>query len=71
VRYWKKQKELLKNVKSDSRAFHGPKAGKSAYFAHPGFSAAKLEKKSANYASKYRIIMFFMNIYISHIHIHI
>jgi hypothetical protein len=39
VRYWRKQKELLKNAKS------GPKAGKSAYFTHPDFSAAKLEKK--------------------------
>jgi hypothetical protein len=45
VRYWRKQKELLKNAKSDSRAFRGPKAGKSAYFTHPDFSAAKLEKK--------------------------
>jgi hypothetical protein len=45
VRYSRKQKELLKNSKSDSRAFHGPKAGKSAYFTHPDFSAAKLEKK--------------------------
>jgi hypothetical protein len=45
VRYWRKQKELLKNAKSDSRAFCGPKAGKSAYFTHPDFSAAKLEKK--------------------------
>jgi hypothetical protein len=47
VRYWRKQKELLKNAKSDSSAFCGPKAGKSAYFTHPDFSAAKLEKKSA------------------------
>ena len=31
VRYWRKQKEALRNTKSDSRAFHGPKAGK--YFA--------------------------------------
>jgi hypothetical protein len=45
VRYWRKQKELLKNAKCDSRAFRGPKAGKSAYFTHPDFSAAKLEKK--------------------------
>ena len=29
--YWRKQKEALRNTKSDSRAFHGPKAGK--YFA--------------------------------------
>jgi hypothetical protein len=29
VRYWRKQKELFKNAKSDSRAFRGPKAGKS------------------------------------------
>jgi hypothetical protein len=43
---WRKQKELLKNAKCDSRAFHGPKAGKSAYFTHPGFLAAKLEKKN-------------------------
>jgi transposase-like protein len=27
VRYWRKQKELLKNAKSDSRAFRDPKAG--------------------------------------------
>jgi hypothetical protein len=45
VRYWRKQKELLKNAKSDSRAFRGPKAGKSAYFTHTDFSVAKLEKK--------------------------
>jgi hypothetical protein len=44
VRYWRKQKELLKNSKSDSRAFRGPKAGKSAYFTHSDFSAAKLKK---------------------------
>jgi hypothetical protein len=47
VRYWRKQKELLKDAKHDGRAFRGPKAGKSAYFKHPEFSAAKLEKKSA------------------------
>jgi hypothetical protein len=46
VGYWRKEKELLINAKSDSRAFRGPKAGKSAYFMHPDFSAAKLEKKS-------------------------
>jgi hypothetical protein len=45
VLYWRKQKELLKNAKSDNRAFRGPKAGKSAYFTHPDFSAVKLEKK--------------------------
>jgi hypothetical protein len=45
VRYWRKQKELLKNAKSDSKAFRGPKAGKSAYFKHSEFSAPKLEKK--------------------------
>jgi hypothetical protein len=28
VRYWRKQKELLKNAKSDSRAFRGSKTGK-------------------------------------------
>jgi hypothetical protein len=28
-------------------AFRGLKAGKSAYFTHPDFSVAKLEKKSA------------------------
>jgi hypothetical protein len=28
VRYWRKPKEILKNAKSDSRAFCGPKAGK-------------------------------------------
>jgi hypothetical protein len=46
MHYWRKQKELLKNARSDSRAFHGAKAGKSAYFMHPNFSVAKLEKKS-------------------------
>jgi hypothetical protein len=46
VRYWRKQKELLKNAKSDSRAFHRLKTGKSTYFTHPDFSATKLEKKS-------------------------
>jgi hypothetical protein len=45
VLYWRKQKELLKNAKSGSRAFRSPKAGKSAYFTHPDFSAAKLVKK--------------------------
>ena len=28
VSYWRKQKEALRNRKSDSRAFRGPKAGK-------------------------------------------
>ena len=28
VRYWKEQKEALRNTKSDSRAFRGLKAGK-------------------------------------------
>jgi len=28
VIYWKKQKEALRNTKSDSRAFRGPKPGK-------------------------------------------
>jgi hypothetical protein len=45
VHYWRKQKELLKNAKSGRRAFRGLKAGKSAYFTHPNFSAAKLEIK--------------------------
>jgi hypothetical protein len=31
--------------KSDSRALTGEKAEKSAYFTHPDFSTAKLEKK--------------------------
>jgi hypothetical protein len=44
VHYRRKQKELLKNAESDSRAFRGPKAGKSAYFTNPDFSAAKLVK---------------------------
>jgi len=26
MRYWRKQKEALRNTKSDSRAFRGPKA---------------------------------------------
>jgi hypothetical protein len=47
VRYWRKQKELLKNFKSGSMTFRGLKAAKSAYFIHPDFSAAKLERKSA------------------------
>jgi hypothetical protein len=42
VRYWRKQKVLLKNAKSESRAFRG----KSTYFTHPDFSAAKLEKSA-------------------------
>jgi hypothetical protein len=45
VHYWRKQNELLKNAKSDSTAFRGPKAVKSAYFTYADFSAAKLEKK--------------------------
>jgi hypothetical protein len=45
LRYWRKQKELLKPAKSDSRAFRGPKAVKSAYFTRHDFSAAKLKKK--------------------------
>jgi hypothetical protein len=45
VHYWRKQKELLKTAKSNSRAFCGSNAGKSTYFTHPLFSAAKLEKK--------------------------
>jgi len=28
MRYWRKQKEVLRNTKIDSRAFRGPKAGK-------------------------------------------
>jgi hypothetical protein len=28
VRYWREQKEALRDIKSDSRAFRGPKAGK-------------------------------------------
>jgi hypothetical protein len=47
VRYWRRRKDLLKNAKSDSRAFRGPTAGKSTYFMHPDFSAAKLGKKSS------------------------
>jgi hypothetical protein len=30
-----------------------PPQKKSAYFTHPDFSAAKIEKKCANYSSKY------------------
>jgi hypothetical protein len=45
VHYRRKQKELLKNAKSDSRAFRGRNTGKSACCMHPDFSAAKLEKK--------------------------
>jgi hypothetical protein len=29
VRYWRKQKEALRNTKSDSRASRGPKVGKN------------------------------------------
>jgi hypothetical protein len=43
----KETKIIIKNAKSDSRAFRDPKAGKSAYFTHLDFSAAKLEEKSA------------------------
>jgi hypothetical protein len=28
VHYWRKRKEVLRNIKSDSRALRGPKAGK-------------------------------------------
>jgi hypothetical protein len=57
VFYWRKEKELLKNAENDSRAFRGPKAGKSAYFMQPDFSAAQLEKKKcANYANNMVII---------------
>jgi hypothetical protein len=44
-----KKKELLKNAKSDIGAFRGPKAGKSVYFTHSDFSAAKLKKKIAHF----------------------
>jgi hypothetical protein len=50
-------KRFIKNSKSGSRAFRGPKAGKSTYFTHPGFSAAKLKKKCRNYMSKYSILL--------------
>jgi hypothetical protein len=36
---------IKKNTKSDSRAFRGPKAGKSTYFTHLDFSATKLKKE--------------------------
>jgi hypothetical protein len=42
----RKQKKILTNVKSENRAFRGPKTGKSEYFTHPEFSAAKLEKNA-------------------------
>jgi hypothetical protein len=38
-------------IKSRTRSPHTQK--KSAYFTHPDFSAAKIEKKCANYARKY------------------
>jgi hypothetical protein len=63
VQYLRNKKELLKNLKSDSRAFGGPKARKSAYFTHPDFSADKLEKKFANYASKYVIMYLYYSSY--------
>jgi hypothetical protein len=50
--YWRKQKELLKNGKSDSSAFRGPKAGKSSILRTPIFQR-QTRKKCANYASKY------------------
>jgi hypothetical protein len=37
VRYWRKQKGLLKNAKSDSRAFCGLKAEKSTILHTPIF----------------------------------
>jgi hypothetical protein len=40
-------KRIIKKAKSGSGEFRGPKAGKSAYFTNPEFSAAKLEKKNA------------------------
>jgi hypothetical protein len=60
VGYWRKQKELLKNAKSGSRAFRGPKAGKSAYFTYPDISVAKLEKKSAQIT---RVITIYTSMY--------
>jgi hypothetical protein len=45
VRYWRKEKESLKNANSGSGKFRGPKAGTSTYFTHPEFSAAKLNRK--------------------------
>jgi hypothetical protein len=35
---------IKKNAKSDSRAFRGPKAGKSQYFTQPNFSTGNLKK---------------------------
>jgi transposase-like protein len=57
VLYWRKQKELFKNAKSGSRTLRGPKAGKSAYFTHPDFSAAKLEEKSTQITRVNRVIV--------------
>jgi hypothetical protein len=42
--YWKKQKDLLKNAKRDSRVFPGPKVGKSVYFSQ--FFSGQTKKKS-------------------------
>jgi hypothetical protein len=54
VRYWRKQKEWLKNAKSDSRAFHGPKALSDHEMVHevrmfyaPRFVSGQTRKKSA------------------------
>jgi hypothetical protein len=55
VRYWRKQKEVLKNAKSDKRLFRGTKAGKCAYCTHPDFSAAILEKKSVQIMRVYTV----------------
>jgi hypothetical protein len=46
---------MIKNSKSDSREFCGQKAGKSEYFTHPDFSAAKLEKKKKKSAQITRV----------------
>jgi hypothetical protein len=39
---------------------------KSAYFTHPDFSAAKIEKKCANYARKYGIFEVNVKVQLSH-----
>jgi hypothetical protein len=47
MHYWRKQKELLKNAISDSRAFRGPKAEKIRIFYAPQFFSGQTRKKSA------------------------
>jgi hypothetical protein len=55
VRYWRKQKELLKNAKSDIGHFVVQKLENPHILRTQIFSGQTKKKKCANYASKYSI----------------